>query len=78
MHLRDTQKLVGQDVARYVPVSAARAFIWGKRKCPFDDCSRETARKQYMKAHLKKNAKYEGHSLSDEEVARKMRDVREG
>jgi hypothetical protein len=57
MHLRDTHKLSGQDVARYVPVSAARAFTWGKRKCSFDDCSRETTRKQYMEAHLKKNAK---------------------
>jgi hypothetical protein len=26
MHLWDTYKLSGQDVARYVPVSAARAF----------------------------------------------------
>ena len=73
MHLRDTHRLSAQGVARYVPVSAARAFTWGKRKCPFDDCSRETTRKQYIEAHLEKNAKNEGHGLSDEEVARKMR-----
>src|SRR3954466_12953484 len=49
MHLRDTHKLGGQDVARYVPVSAARAFTWGKRKCPFDDCARKTTRKEECK-----------------------------
>jgi hypothetical protein len=75
MHLRNTHKLSGQDVTRYVPVSAARAFTWGKRKCPFDDCSRETTRKLYIEAHLKKNAKIKGYGLSDEEVARKMREV---
>jgi hypothetical protein len=31
-----------------------------------------------MEAHLKKNAKNEGHGLTDEEVARKMREVMEG
>jgi hypothetical protein len=31
-----------------------------------------------MEAHLKKNAKMEGHGLSDEEVAWKMRMVMEG
>jgi len=77
MHLRDTHKLSGQDVARYVPVSAARAFTWGKRKCPFDDCSRETTRKQYMEVHLGKDAKNGGHGLSDKEIARVVREVME-
>jgi hypothetical protein len=72
MHLRDTYKLSGQDVAQYVPLSAAQVFTWGKRQCPFDDCSGETTKKQYMEAHLK-NAKMEGHGLSDEGVVRKMR-----
>ena len=57
MHLRDTYKLSGQDVARHILVSAARAFIWGKQKCPFGDCSRETTRKQYAEVHLEKDAK---------------------
>jgi hypothetical protein len=31
-----------------------------------------------MEAHLKTNAKNRGHGVSDEEVARKMREVIEG
>jgi hypothetical protein len=44
----------------------------------FNDCSRETTRKQYIKAHLKKNVKNEGYGLSDEEVARKIREAMKG
>ena len=76
-HLRGTHKLSGPDVAQYVPVSAHRAFTWGKRVCPFDGCSRETTKKQHMETHLK-GAKKGGHHLSDEEVARKMEEIMAG
>jgi hypothetical protein len=60
-HIRDTHKLSGKEVARYVSVSADRAFTWGKRKCPIDDCSYQAKKKWDMETHLKTNAKKYGH-----------------
>lgn len=67
MHHRDTHKLGGQD--RPIRPSFGRPSLPSGQAERFDDCSRETTRKKYMDAHLKKNAKIEGYGLSNEEVA---------
>jgi hypothetical protein len=47
-HLRVTHKLKGPDAAKYITPTAVRATTWGKRKCPFEDYTHETTRKDVM------------------------------
>jgi hypothetical protein len=66
-------RLSAQDIARHVPATTYRAAQWGKRKCPFDDCSYKSIR-QKMESHLRGRS----HGLSNEEAIRRMEEAMEG